>query len=424
MNRFAKALTGAVLVSMLAAPAWAATQWSFSGSLMYKTFWTERDYGKFKGEDLQGGGAELKSDGVLDWSTQGDSTISMEMRSDHLEGYIEMNYDFEENSLTTSQYWGKYNFSHEGAILIGQTEHLFRQFISNQVAFDNINLNGIGTAYAETSPMIALQYGGFTFALVKPNNNLDGMFDNAMGRIEGQVDMSGWVPPPGTFIDGGMYYDMDTYMPQIQASYEYTADAWRIKLAGGYANFKVKKLTEWSQYNNGGVIDEYFEYAENKTVHSWIIGLDGDINFGPLTLGAAASVGQNWGMAGWNETDFSIGSYTLLNMAGKFKDTTSVMASIVAAYRLTEALGFEAGLGYRYDNNPVFDKASHSWGVYLQADYAVADGFYIMPEIGFIDCGDFVGNDKWVNATEDYRVKGGTSEGYLWYAGVQWKMDF
>lgn len=423
MKMISKALTGAVLISMLTAPAWAATQWNFGGSLMYKTFWTERDYGKFEGEDLEGGGASLKSDGMLDWSTQGDSVISMQMRSDHLEGYIEMNYDVDENSLTTSQYWGKYNFNENAGILIGQTEHLFRQFISSQVAFDNINLNGIGTAYAETAPMIALNYGGFTFALVKPESNLDGMLDTGMVWIESQVDTSGWVPP-GNFLDGGVYYEKDTYIPQIQASYEYFADAWRIKVSGGFASFKVKDLTEWSQWDVGGSVLYDEELAENKTVNSWIVGLDGDINFGPLSLGAAASVGQNWGMAGWNLTDFSIGSYTILNMEGKFKDTTSVMASLVAAYQLTEALRFETGFGYRYDNNPVFDKASHSWGVYVQADYAVADGFYIIPEIGYVDCGDFVGNDKWYNATDDYRVKGGDSEGYLWYAGVQWKMDF
>ena len=417
MKLIAKTLTGVILASMLAAPAWAATQWSFSGSLMYKTFWTERDYGKFEGEDLQGGGAALKSDGILDWSTQGDSTISMEMRSDHLEGYIEMNYDFEENSLTTSQYWGKYNFSPEGGILIGQTEHLFRQFISSQVAFDNINLNGIGTAYAETAPMIALNYGGFTFALVKPEEDIDGIM-GAMEHIESQLVMPPGFTPPD---DSGIYYDLETYLPQIQASYEYFADAWRIKVSGGYAGFKVKDLTEWAYYTGLGT---FYEYAKDTTIHSWIVGLDGDINFGPLTLASAGSVGQNWSAAGWNVTDFSIGSYPIMSMAGKLKDTTSVMASIVAAYQLTEALRFEGGAGYRYDNNPVFDKASHTWGVYLQADYAVADGFYIIPEIGYIDCGDFVGNDNWIDASGDYRLKGGASEGYLWYAGMQWKMDF
>lgn len=430
MKTIYKALVGAALISVLAVPAWAATQWNFGASLMFKTFWTQTDFGKFEGEDLQGGGAALKNDGVLDWTTQGDSTISGDMRSDSLEGYLELNYDVNENKLTPSQYWGKYYFNDNASILIGQTENLFRQFTSSQVGFDNINLNGIGTAYAETAPMIALQYGGFSFALVKPEGNIEGVMET-MEMMEGMIDPSAFPQPQRDILDGGTYYDMDTYMPQIQASYEYFADSWRVKVSGGYANFKVKNLTEWTLYDDGQGGTTYEEdRAKNTTFHSWIVGLDGDINFGPLYLAAAASVGQNWGAAGWNLTDFSIGSYPIIYPVGAnggaFKDTTSVMASIVAAYQLTEALRFEAGAGYRYDNSSVFDKASHTWAVYLQADYAVADGFYIIPEIGYIDHGDTVGNDKWVYTTGrgDFRTKGGKDLGYTWYAGVQWKMDF
>ena len=94
----------------------------------------------------------------------------------------------------------------------------------------------------------------------------------------------------------------------------------------------------------------------------------------------------------------------------KLKNTTSAMASIVAAYQLTEALRFEAGLGYRYDDNKIYEKSSTIWNTYIQAAYTVAPGFEIVPEIGYIDRGDNI-------ISKD-------NEGYLWYAGAQWNMYF
>ena len=88
MKKLILGLAAAAALTVVAAPVMAATQWNFGGSLQYKTFWTERDYGWYGGDDLQGGGAGLDNDGILDWGTQGDSNISMTMVSDHLTGYI------------------------------------------------------------------------------------------------------------------------------------------------------------------------------------------------------------------------------------------------------------------------------------------------------------------------------------------------
>lgn len=98
----------------------------------------------------------------------------------------------------------------------------------------------------------------------------------------------------------------------------------------------------------------------------------------------------------------------------KIKNTTSAMGAIIAGYRLTEALRFEAGVGYRYDDNSVWDKDSSILNVYIQAAYTVAPGFTITPEIGYIDLFKTVGSSttKSVDA------------GYIWYAGAKWQMDF
>lgn len=407
MKNIVKAAATAAIVCMLAAPAMAATQWSFSGSMQYKTFWNERDFGRYGGEDLQGGGAGLKSDGKLDWTTQGDSYIGMEMASDHLEGYIEMQWDTEENSVTTNYYWGKYNFNENFSILIGQTDPLFIQEISNQVIYDNVNMNSMGTANSDTLPMIALAFKGFTFALAKPVTNDEDM-QEASNR---GFDMLGNGPFEST-------YDLDTFMPQLQASYAYEADTWRIKFAGAYANAKINKFS-----TEDTASATTYDLHGKKTVHSWLLGMDGQIFFGPLTVGGAVSYGENWETAGWNESEYGIGHALIKPNAAmtsyKISDTNTLMLSLAAGYQLTENLYFEAGAGYRRDDNNMFVDANCSWTTYLQAVYTVAPGFSIIPEIGYIDYGDNTGF-KWAGN----KAKDTKSLGYEWYAGAQWRLDF
>lgn len=171
-----------------------------------------------------------------------------------------------------------------------------------------------------------------------------------------------------------------------------------------------------------------------QNIHSWLVTVDGDIAFGPLWLAANATVGQNWGNAGMmnSESTLSPFGYTLgvnsfgfgiqdiasghfdifdiANGKGKWESTTSWMLSAVAAYQLTEALRFEAGAGFRYDDNDIYETSHKLWNVYLQAAYTIAPGFEIVPEIGYIDRGKSP-IDK-------------TDAGYLWYAGAQWNMYF
>lgn len=403
MKKMMQTAAAAAMVCMLAAPALAATQWSFTGSLQYKTFWNERDFGRAGGEDLQGGGAGLKSDGKLDWTTQGDSFIGMEMVSDHLEGYIEMRWDTEENKVTTNYYWGKYNFNEDFSILIGQTDPLYIQEISNQVIYDNMNLNSLGTSNSDTLPMIALAYRGFTLGLAKPVTNDEGMIDTNSAFYENPLLVGGPLD---------LTYDLDTFMPQLHASYAYEADTWRIKFAGAYANAKIKKLEDATIGTMRG----------SKTIHSWLLGMDGQVYFGPLTLGAAISYGENWETAGWNESELGLGHALIRPMASgsfKIKDTNTLMLALVAGYQLTEELYFEGGAGYRRDDNDMFAKANTSWNAYVQAVYEVAPGFSIIPEIGYIDYGDNVGFKL---AGTRYGDK--HSFGYEWYAGAQWRLDF
>lgn len=393
MKKILTALVIAAIVSVSASTVMAATEWNFGASLRYATFWDQVDYGKLGGNDLEGGGAKLSSDGALNWSQQSNSRIRMWMKSDHLEGYIEIGYNYDDNKLTTRQYWGKYKFNDKAFIQIGQSDQLFTTAdFSRQVWGNNMGLHGIGTAFYPESPKIVLGYGGFAFALVDPETNYDQRLTGATGYTRA---------------------DIDTFFPQLQASYQYKTDAWRFKLTGAYQYAQINDL-EANGLNK-----------KDRDINSWMVSADGNVFFGPLALGLTATVGQNWADALWNTKGCLGNKYTPnkkfsefgAQLSGnKLEDTTSVMAAFVASYQMTEALYFEAGVGYRYDENDAWKDNSHIWSTYVQASYTVAPGFRIIPEVGYINLGDTMGNKA--------RNEKGVDAGYIWYAGAQWRMDF
>lgn len=384
MKKLAIGLAAFAVTAMVTAPAIAATQWNFGGRLAYKTFWTENNAGKYKMNDFQGGGKAMKSDGYLDWSTQANTQLQIYARADRFKGYIEMGWNNDNNSVWTREYWGDYRFNDMLSITIGQQHQLFSQ-INNQVWGGDWDSNGIGTAFAPPTPKITINYGNFHFALVKPYDR------------RGYEDYT--------------QLDIDSYIPQLQASYLYFADTWKLHFGAGY---------QYLQLNDIAALN-----GKDKSVHSWIFTAEGDMDFGPLYLQLQASVGQNWSDAGWNDESGAVLSprddYFKPNMGvqvkgNKLKSTTSAMIGAAVGYRLTEALRFEAGANYRYDDNSVFKDHGNTMNFYLQAAYTIAPGFVITPEIGFIDYGKTVGNKTTGDASRDY--------GYLWYAGAQWAMYF
>jgi len=91
-------------------------------------------------------------------------------------------------------------------------------------------------------------------------------------------------------------------------------------------------------------------------------------------------------------------------------DTESMQALLVAGLKFTPTLKFEVGAGYRSDEPDVNGvDADEMWSVYGQTVITLAPGVYLIPEAGYIDkMDDFAGDD----------------EGYSWYAGAKWQIDF
>lgn len=398
MKRFLCILGFLAVFTMAAGPAMAATEWNFGASLRFATWWTELDAGKGKIGDMQSGGAQLGNDGKLEFLQQRNSRIKMFMKSDRLEGYIEMGWNVDSAAVTPRDYFGTYRFTDSFSITFGQHLQLFdTPGLSSQVWCNDLNMHGIGVSWNPSDPKLFFTYKGFQFGLSTPYHT------------EGKLSSS--------VISSGAYTaDKDTYMPQLQFAYQHAGEDWRVKVGGGFQTYQIKHLRA-----AGGSAD----ILKSKSVNSWLLMADGNINFGPLYLAGTASVGQNWAEACWNTrkggldnayaNNKRMDTFGIALRGDKLKDTTSLMGAVIVGYRLTEDLRFEAGFGYRYDENDAWDKNSHMWTTYIQAAYTVAKGFRIIPEVGFVDLGKTVGVRGANNSIDN---------GYVWYAGAKWQMDF
>ncbi len=145
---------------------------------------------------------------------------------------------------------------------------------------------------------------------------------------------------------------------------------------------------------------------------SYILGLELSLDIGAFYVKPSVSFGQNWSNANWNRYGYTSNQNAgaALNADGDdIEDCTSWMAAFVVGMKLSDALTIEAGAGYRSDDNDAAKDPDDAWSGYVQAVVTLAPGVYIVPEVGYFDWMD--------NNTGD-------DEGYRWYAGAKWQIDF
>jgi hypothetical protein len=171
-----------------------------------------------------------------------------------------------------------------------------------------------------------------------------------------------------------------------------------IRPFGGFQYFKVSE---------GGSI-----LTDDLDVYSYVAGIDSMLNIGAFYVGGQVAYGINWGNANWSGplVGGSAGSQALLDGTDDIKDTTSYMAMLVTGLKFTPQMQFEVGGGY-LANDPDLDDVDKDecWTIYGQVVLTLAPGVFLIPEAGYLDKMDnFAGDD----------------EGYQWYAGAKWQIDF
>jgi hypothetical protein len=354
-------------VLLVSAPALAA-DWEFSGSQRLATFWNHNDFGDFtiNGED---------DDSGLTWDFQTNSRLEAKVKADKVKGHIELGLKGSNGSdidVGTRRAYGTWKFMEGGGLTVGKDYSPIIQFTSGQVIDEDLGLAGLGTNDGFRPGQIRLELGDFQIA--------------AITAFDGQTL-------------GGDGSDLDRYLPKFEASYAGKLGSFSFTPAAGFQYLKEEQ-------GASAVL------TDNVDIISYILGLELGYEIGAFYVKAAGGWGQNWSNANWNRDGYTsnLNAGAALNGAGDdTEDCLSWQAALILGYKISDELLLEAGAGYRSDDNDAATDEDTAWSGYLQAVVTLAPGVYLVPEVGYFDfMDDNAGND----------------EGYRWYAGAKWQIDF
>ena len=395
-----KKLIAIFAVLLMAAPVFAA-DWEFYGSQRMATWYIQNDFG-----DSEVNGE--KDDWGLRWDFQDNSRLGAKVKADKVKGQIELGLNMGDTNrgagfaspgnkggefngtsggdgiVSTRRAYGEWKFSDNASLKVGKDYSPVSNLVSGQVFDDDFGLLGNGDFYGKRPGQIGLQIGGFEIALIT-----NALKDSAPAAFSPQ--------PSGS--------DPDWNIPKIEARYTLKMDMFELIPFGGFQYYKVAS-TDTTEA--AGTL------TDDVDIYSYVGGLVAKVNIGAFYVAAEGAYGQNWNNANWStgvNSDSAAASSALLEDGDDIKDSTSWMAMGIVGLRFTDTVKFEAGFGYRVDDpdaSGVDDITG--WSAYGQVVLTLAPGVYLIPEVGYFDYGD----DP---ITDD-------DNGYTWYAGAKWQIDF
>jgi hypothetical protein len=359
------------------------------------TYWDDRDFGD--GTNAAGTDDE---DADLIWDFQGNSRIGATVKAESVSGRFELGLKGASTGdvdVGTRRLFGVWDFG-AGKLKVGKDYTPISQFISGQAFDGDLGLLGIGTMYGNRTGQIALSFGGFEVALIQPNSGLA----SGMSADATTTSLSGGLGNPflqitNTNFTGG---DVDEYLPKIEAKFGMAFDMFNFNVRGGYQTYSIEDAVSPVSGNTNDI-----------DVDSYAIGADAGVNFGPAYIKGALSYGVNTGNAAWHlDGNRTAGSQAIFDGDDDVDDTETIMGALVAGFKFTDQVSFEAGWGYRNDD-PDVDGADEdeAWEAYLQAVVSLAPGVWVIPEFGYTDYMD---------------DSAGDDEGDRWYLGGKWQIDF
>ena len=353
-------------LALIASPA-LAVDWNFYGSARMQTAYVSKDLGSV--DDAAGN----DDDQDVQWDWGGNSRFGAKVKAESVDGLMEIGIrsttEGGDQTVNSRRLYGEWKFG-AGKFKVGKDYTPVSQFVSGQAFGSNPTgslddgLLGQGAMYGGRQGQLALSFGGFTVALETPTGS------NTIGGVT--------VPNS----------DVDEYIPKIEAKWGMSLDMFSFNIMGGYQTYEID--------------------GPDEDVDSYVIGGDAAVTFGPAYIKAAISYGQNIGNAGWAGASGVLeGNANNANM----KDTDTLQADLIAGFKFTDMVTFEAGFGYvdnSYDANGFNDNSPGE--VYGQAVIALAPGVWVIPEIGYRD------NDE-IPTT-------GRDAGSRMYVNAKWQIDF
>jgi hypothetical protein len=376
-----------------------ANEWNLYGSARMATYWTSQDYGGDT-EDKWGRGSVDE----LQWQMQVNSRVGATVKGDQIEGRFEFSVtsDGGGGNVGARRLYGVWKFTEGWGLKVGKDYTPITFFLSGQVFDNDQGLLNVGNAYGSRRAQLAVEGmagpGMLKVALIEPTT--------------GTLDVE---PVQGITVQS----TTETKLPKLEVSYDFKlSDAMSIHGFGGWQYYKQLQAT------SGTINGVPFTNQLSDSVTSYMFGAGADLNFGPMYVKPQVSWYKNGASAGWLNANLGLGNpvfpgtndpipqVPFIDTDGTLIDQDSLMAMLALGFKPTESLGLEAGGGYlrtKDDNN----NENTYMEYYLQAVWTLANGVYLVPEVGYRDYGDLE-----ISNLPDEDL------GNAWYAGAKWQIDF
>lgn len=323
-----------------------AAEWNFYGSAMVSTFYENVE---IPGTDTANFAMGLNSDSVIG--------AEVDVK-DQVSGVFE--FEAGDGTLGLSYLYGVWNFGY-GFFLIGLDDGPLQLPGSEQAYADNAGLGGWGEMSSPGKGQIKLIIDAFRLAFRSPSV----VYNDGINNVD---------------------INTEVMLPSIEASYWLTGENYNLGITAGYSTFKV------------GTTDK-------KDIDSHVIGIGGDVTFGSVILGAGVFEGENVGNlvdtdVNGEDTGAGLAQYDGKNVI----DNKAFAWKIHVTFIFNDMFGVQAGYGYmetELDKQTKDEVKSY----YVQFPIVLADGVFIVPEIGMLD----------------YSEAGQSKTDYI---GAKWQIDF
>ena len=292
-------------------------------------------------------------DADVGWAMQGNSRIGANVKGGNITGRFEYG-----TGVNMRLLYGSWDYG-GGSLLLGQTYSPVNVFISNQVYGGDSDMLDVGGIYGGRQQMIRLSIADLKVALINPASN-----------------------------DLGTGGDVDTTLPKVELSWGKSIGPGSVTVVLGYNAFDVEAG------------------ATDYSVTSTVLGVAGTANFGAAYVNANVYTGTNTGDYGlWQQ-----GAAGATVVGTDVEDCSTMGFLVVAGFKASETMNLELGVGtVEHETDITGAVADDTMAYYVQATIALADGFFIVPEIGGYDYGD---------------NSAGVEEGGMTYFGAKWQMNF
>ncbi len=374
-----------------------AVDWNFYGNARVTTFYESRDFGD--GTNAAGTDDE---DQDLQWDLQGNSRIGATIKAENVNARFE--FGVTDSDVTSRRIFGVWNFG-AGKLKVGKDYTPITTFVSGQVFNSDDGLLDTGNVYGRRKAQIGFEFGRFQVALVQQSSGfIRGLTATETTFITVPNPNPGQPPITSPVVDTTETNgDVDEILPKLEARFGMGFDTWNFNVFGGAQYFSIEDVESLEDPGSTDDLD----------VTSWCIGGDAGVNFAAFYIKAGLSYGQNIGDAGWSGDgpyDSYQGGFAMWDGDDDTNETYTFQGLLVAGYKMSDMLSFEAGGGYRHDRTDEgIDRDTKPWAVYLQSSIQMAPGVFVIPEVGYYDLDNAPNDDE---------------AGSVFYIGGKWQINF